>query len=80
MAGEALRQAENDLNVSLNALVDPEANTALQVLLDERKEGKRKRNRGETEADGQAVEEIVAMGFDRQIGESTFLVSDNSDV
>jgi hypothetical protein len=58
--------------VSLNALVDPEANTALQVLLDERKEGKRKRNRGETEADGQAVEEIVAMGFDRRVGELAF--------
>jgi hypothetical protein len=60
------------MNVSLNALVDPEANTALQVLLDERKEGKRKRDRHETEADGQAVEEIVAMGFDRGVGELAF--------
>lgn len=49
--------------------MDPEANTALQVLLDQRNDAKRKRNREEAEVDGQALDEIVAMGFDRQIGE-----------
>ncbi|WOK91620.1 hypothetical protein Cni_G00311 [Canna indica] len=59
LAAEALRVNENDAQMALDLLTDPEKNCALQSQLEKRNKSRALK---QTEAD---IEELVSMGYDR---------------